>query len=169
QAGAQTGAGAGHRQGQRHRGLADPTLAGDQQDPRVEQVGDVHAGAPIDACCSRTPPIVPPAGAAIRAAPAVSLARRGRPPRHATIEPMTARPSAAQRPSLRRVLSAAAPRRLGVVLLLAACLLGLVAPGAAAQRADGATVEIVEISGLLDRTLADYLSDALSGAAERGS
>lgn len=82
---------------------------------------------------------------------------------------MTARPSAAQRPSLRRVLSAAAPRRLGVVLLLAACLLGLVAPGAAAQRADGATVEIVEISGLLDRTLADYLSDALSGAAERGS
>lgn len=82
---------------------------------------------------------------------------------------MSARLPAARRFPLHRAAPVVSPRRLAVALLLAACLLNLLATGAAAQRDDGAKVDIVEVSGLLDRTLAGYLGDAIAGAAERGS
>lgn len=66
--------------------------------------------------------------------------------------------------SARRTL--APVRRLWLIVLLTVIGLLLSAPGAAA---DGATVEVVQLSGPLDRSLSGQVFEALDGAAARGS
>jgi membrane-bound serine protease (ClpP class) len=61
-----------------------------------------------------------------------------------------------------------AARTLGLTLLLAALLVGLLSAVATAQ--DGADlVEVVEIEGIIDSTIADYLADTIDQAAADGA
>lgn len=65
-------------------------------------------------------------------------------------------------PILGRLLS---PRRIGAVLLLAGLLVGSGASAAGARHGDeGPLVDVLEIEGILDEQMADYLGDTIAAA-----
>lgn len=60
--------------------------------------------------------------------------------------------------------------RIGALLLLAGLLTGLLAGGAAAQPADaGSVVDVVEVDGVLDATVAAHLAEVIATANDQGS
>lgn len=61
-----------------------------------------------------------------------------------------------------------AARGVGVILLLAGILVALLA-GAAPGQTSGAGVEVVEIEGVIDRTVAEYLQERVAAAADRNA
>jgi membrane-bound serine protease (ClpP class) len=60
------------------------------------------------------------------------------------------------------------PSRLSVLVLLTGVLLALVASVAGAQT-DGPTVEVLEVEGIIDQTLSDYVTDVIDRANETGA
>lgn len=62
-----------------------------------------------------------------------------------------------------------AARTLGLTLLLAGLLLGLLTSAAGAQDGTGALVEVVEIEGIVDQTVGDYLIDIIDQAEADGA
>jgi membrane-bound serine protease (ClpP class) len=65
------------------------------------------------------------------------------------------------------------PSRLSVLVLVTGLLLGLLSAVAGAQtdapEGDGALVEVVEVSGVIDQTISDYVTGILDQAAEVGA
>jgi membrane-bound serine protease (ClpP class) len=59
-------------------------------------------------------------------------------------------------------------RRLSVVLLLAGVLVGLLSAAAPAQ-STGALVDVVEVEGIIDQTIADYIIERIDRAATDGA
>jgi membrane-bound serine protease (ClpP class) len=90
---------------------------------------------------------------------------------HATIVAMIP-PSLIGRHRAARQQSAAAGsarRRWGLLLLLAGLCLGLLPTTAGAQDSATPLVEVVEVEGVIDRTVADYLRDTIEQAAADGA
>ena len=59
-------------------------------------------------------------------------------------------------------------RRLGLVLLLAGLALSALTSGAGAQ-SSGALVDVIEVEGIIDQTIADYLTETIATSAEQGA
>ena len=62
-----------------------------------------------------------------------------------------------------------AARTLALTLLLAGMLLGLLSSAAGAQDGTGALVEVIEIEGIVDQTIADYVTETIDRAAADGA
>ncbi len=59
--------------------------------------------------------------------------------------------------------------RVGVLLLLIGLLMALGSGLAAAQESDGALIEVIEVRGVIDQTISDYVTGAIDTAAEAGA